>query len=285
MKVQHYIDRLNEFYNTRYGCDCTEHRCKHWNQCRQTIPHSTKPTDTIKFYYDRVKVGDKYDTNYPRVLFCGLEGAHSNAKHHRIPPISADNPNSKPSLDAINNHYRGVRYVLSYLMAKLSGQNPPSNATKTELDNPAYVEHLRHYCLTNLYKCGFALKKSGLPHSKTMKQECYKIFLNEIDILRPQFVVIQAVSQVPPDFWGAMQKRYGDKEAILINRAARNDHTAAYQLQYDDGSPLYCVWTYHGNGFPFPDKSGGVFPNNTLYLNAELNPVLDAVVKRYFENR
>ena len=112
MKAQEYADRLNRLYEACYN-GTEAHTCAHWNECRLLEKGDLAPTDTVKFYYDRVKVGEAYDTQYPRVLFCGLEGGHSGKENHRIPPVCLDRESSRPSCDAINNHYRGVRYTLS----------------------------------------------------------------------------------------------------------------------------------------------------------------------------
>ena len=272
MDDQEYVHRLNAMYEDVY--DKENHCCRHWTLCKSKEP--------VKFCFDRVKIGEKYGTTYPKILFVGLEGVRKGVADYRIPPISRDNDNSKPSLSVYNNHYKGVRYVLSYLLAKLSNEAPPASGKKRDLSQPPYTEHLKHYCLTNLYKCAFGdpQKSVGLMHTDAMKKQCPEILFSEIEILRPDMIVIQAVAGLPEHFWERLKTRFHCNGDFVIS-AQRNDNTSAFRLYYDDGQPFYCIRTYHGNGFPYPDRHGGVFPSNAEYIHTELNPILDAVVRQY----
>lgn len=276
MNYDEYVKQLDEMYDGIYCNESCGNRCEHWEKCKPNDPN--KP---VKFYFDRVKVGKEYGTIYPKILFAGLEGVYGQVVDYRIPQII------EPSLTAFNNHYKGVRYVLSYLLSKFTDNTPPQNSSSDELNQEQYNEHLKHYCLTNLYKCAFGKpdKNSGLTHTVEMQNECYKIFLKEINILRPDIVVIQVVSNRPKNLWKSMVKAYGNKEELLKS-AKRNTNTSVYRLMYDDGTPFYCIWTYHGNGAPFAKQRGGRFGNNNIeYIETELNPVLDEVIKQIFENK
>ena len=270
MKYIEYINQLNEMYDKTYNDSICGNRCPHWKKC--------KPDEPVKFCFDRVKVGEGYGTSHPKILFSGLEGKHGEVSDYRIPEIF------KPSLDANNSHYIGVRYVLSYLLSKLSNQPAPTNADISELSADKFVEHLKHYCLTNIYKCAFGSPENsrGLTHTKTMKTECYKIFLKEIDILRPDFVVIQAVSEVPENLWKSMLVKYGRNYKLLKGDGQKNN-TSAYQLHYEDGTLFYCIWSYHGSGRPH--GIGKAFGDNNIdYIQNELNPILDKAIEAYKSN-
>lgn len=271
MKYMDYVNKLNEMYDKIYFNESCENRCEHWEKC--------KPNEPIKFCFDRVKVGKEYGTIYPKILFSGLEGKHDDKGNYRITKIS------NPSQDATNSHYVGVRYVLSYLLSNLLGETPPVNADISELSNERFVEYLKHYCLTNIYKCAFGETNNsrGLTHTKGMQDECYKIFLREIDILRPEILVIQAVSGIPKNLWKSMKCNYGNKNELLKGDGQK-DNTSAFRLYYDDGTPFYCIWTYHGSGRPH--GHGKAFGNNnTEYIKNELNPVLDEVIKQILKNK
>lgn len=268
--------QLNAMYENHYCIDSGF--CKCYPNCSGGIAEQNK------FYSDRAKTGEKYgnDPSTPKIVFAGLEGIRPDVVG-RVQEIDMSDETSKPSLDATNNHYRGVRYVLAYLMRKFEGAELPKNAG-VNLENN-YIgeiddqEYLKSFCLTNLYKCAFGSngKKSALTHSKGMKDNCYKIFLDEINILRPDILVIQVVSNRPPKLWDIMKKEYYAK---LIKGDENKNNTSVYKLIYPDNHiPFYCVWTYHGNGAPYYRREGGVFVNNPKYIENELNPVLDATIK------
>lgn len=276
MNYDEYVKQLDEMYDEIYCNESCGNRCEHWEKCKPNDPN-----EPVKFYFDRVKVGKEYGTIYPKILFAGLEGVHGKVVDYRISQII------EPSLTAFNNHYKGVRYVLSYLLSKFTDNTPPQNSSSDELNQEQYNEHLKHYCLTNLYKCAFGKpdKNSGLTHTVEMQNECYKIFLKEINLLRPDIVVIQVVSNRPKNLWKSMVKAYGNKEELLKS-AERNTNTSVYRLMYDDGAPFYCIWTYHGNGAPFAKQRGGRFGNNNIeYIENELNPVLDEVVIQFLKDK
>lgn len=270
MNYEQYKNQLNEMYDEIYNNVSCGNRCPHWGKC--------KPDEPVKFYFDRVKVGAEYGTAYPKILFSGLEGKYGEVSDYRIPEIF------KPSLDANNSHYIGVRYVLSYLLSGISNETQPINAEISELSADIFVEHLKYYCLSNIYKCAFGSPgiSRGLTHTNTMKTECYKIFFKEIDVLRPDIVVIQAVSEVPPNLWKEMLYKYGTGHQLLKGDGQKNN-TSAYLLHYEDGAPFYCIWTYHGSGRPH--GKGKAFGNNNIdYIQNELNPVLDKVIE-VFKNK
>lgn len=270
MNYEQYVGQLNKMYDDIYCNKEHGNRCIHWEKC--------KPDEPVKFCFDRVKVGKEYGTIYPKILFSGLEGKHGSIADYRIPEIA------QPGLDADNSHYMGVRYVLSYLLSGISGKPQPLNADKTVLSAADFVEHLKHYALTNLYKCAFGKpeKSRNLTHTPQMQRECYKIFLKEIDILKPDIIVIQVVTNRPSGLWAEMLNKYGKQEILLKGDGQKND-TSAYLLQYEDRTPFYCIWTYHGSGRPH-NRGKAFGENNIEYIEAELNPVLDTVIEQLQKN-
>lgn len=274
-----YSDKLNHLYDSKYYTK-DNGKCRYFNDCSLNI------TDPTKYYSDRVKVGEKYGERFngiaiPKIVFCGLEGVHNGISNKQIPSINLKSELSMPSLDATNNHYRGVRYVLTYLLAGVLGWDKPDNATLSSINKPEYNEFLRYYCLTNMYRCAFGEKTSGLHHSREMKDNCQRILFDELDILKPDVFVIQSLTNNPINFWGNFHMRYSYDDEIA--RAERNDNTSLYRFYYEDGTPFLCLWTYHGNGFPYNQKdhseNRACFVNNEKYLKEELNPVMDVAIE------
>lgn len=274
-----YAKKLNEMYKEYYCRD--EGRCKYWKDC---TGNGENLCNQNKFYSDRVKVGENYgkDLAIPKIVFAGLEGVHADSLGARIPEIDLASEHSKPSLNVNYPHYRGVRYVLAYLLSKYFNETEPADAFAETLNDSNYTRFLTMFCLTNLYKCAFGKGKSGLDHTVGMKKHCLEIFMKEIDILKPDILVIQVVTNRPPKLWKGMLEKYCGcnvpvKTAVRDGR--ENTNTSVYKLYHqDDGTPFYCVWTYHGNGGPYPQKKGGIFVNNEKYIKTELNPVLDATI-------
>lgn len=126
-------------------------------------------------------------------------------------------------------------------------------------------------------------RTSKLPHSREMEKNCINIFFDEIDTLKPDLVVIQVVSNCPKEFWSKMKEKYHyegteDKPIKCAKRnGVDNTNTSLYKLMYDDLTPFYCLWTYHGNGAPYGNKESR-FVNNQKYITEELNPVLDSTI-------
>ena len=251
-------------YEKIYSCNG---KCNCFNECKEK-------NNDVKFYSDRVKIGKFYGDRYPKILFAGLEGVYD-GPNYGIPEI---NQNSTPSLSARNEHYRGVRYVLSYILSEYDGIQKPKSAKMCDLDRIEYTNHLQYYCLTNIYKCAFAMQRSRLPHSKSMKNNCPQIFIKEIDILHPDVVIIQAKKDVPEQLWHSFCNTYNDGKTP--ERLDMQDgYTSCYQMRYEDGTPFFVVWTYHGNGFPYARMRGGIFVNNKEYIQNQLNPVLDSLIQ------
>ena len=278
--MKDYVECLNDMYDSYY-CK-SDGRCKYYDECKSSIDEENK------FYSDRVKVGENYGKiiegkSIPKIIFCGLEGVHDGFHGEAIPEINMNNKNSMPSLEECNPHYRGVRYVLSYILSGLEGKTKPNSAKMEDLRKEEYKEYLKSFCLTNIYHCAFGNKgkKSGLPHSKQMKNHCQEIFFEEIDILEPNLVVIQAISNVPNTLWKNMKSRYPFEKEIA--RAKRNDNTSLYLLKNKNDKPFLCLWTYHGRGFPYGGKNDSsddksFFVNNSKYIQDELNPVLNTTI-------
>ena len=262
MKAQ--LTAMYQSYYTDNG------KCRYFAECQKELHDST-----CKFCSDKIMIGAEYGkSGIPKILCVGLEGVkgEENLSENRIVKGILE-----PSLTAANNHYLGVRYVLSYLLGEFTHTPKPQSCSAAELVRDSYTDHLKCYALSNCYKCAFGSggKRSGLQHTEAMKVHCQDILFDEINTLRPDVVVIQFVSNKPAKFWKNIQTQFGiNHKAILLKGDGIHNNTSAYQCAYDDGQTFYLVWTYHGNGGR-PLK----FRSDT-YLKNELNPVLDEVIGR-----
>lgn len=283
MYTKNLVDSLNKMYERHYGKgnSCT---CENWGKCSDS-----QNVTELKFCFDRLKIGEEYGKNksIPKIVFCGLEATreekaklpYASTVQKRIPEIDVKDKYSQPSTEAYNNHYRGVRYVLSYILAPFFGEDFPKSAKEAELKKFNDNRYMKNFCLTNIYKCAFGREKSGLTHNAEMQYFCPKIFFDEIDILEPDILVMQVVSDLPKGFWTNAKERYrGDGNPL--QRAKRNTNTSVYRMFTNTNKPFLWVWTYHGNGGPYARKgNGGVFVNNQKYISEELNPVLNRVIE------
>ena len=185
----------------------------------------------------------------------------------------------EPSDTAYNSHYKGVRYVLAYIMSAFVHKDPPQNALKKTLIN--YSETIYKYTLLNCYKCALEKKAQGLYHSECMKKNCQRILFDEIKILDPDFLIIQIKNNRPIDFEKNLIMELGNgTDPIQIKG---NQYTGAYKLIKPSGKPIILIWTYHGSGDPDPNKRSWVNDNKNgnTYITNILKPVLDAAISEF----
>ena len=252
--------KLQKMYENYYERDS----CKYQHKCMEDLCDKR-----IKFCCDRVKLGEQYgkDPNIPKIVCVGLEGIHDKCGNKVIKGISL------PSDEAWNPHYKGVRYVLAYLLCSFENKEKPKNSRKNTLIE--YQDTISQYALTNCYKCAFGKPTTdrGLEHSKAMQRNCQEILFNEIDILQPDILIIQIVNNKPINFWKNIVTRYGGSEKLVKGDGNKNN-TSVYELKYNSGKPFLVVWTYHGAWLRFHGEE---------YLKQKLNPVLEAVLEKLKE--
>lgn len=239
--------------------------CEYQNDCIEGLRDKR-----VKFRFDRVKLGERYgkDPRLPKIVCVGLEG-----KHDKCENLIVQKEIDNPSNTVWNAHYVGVRYVLAYLLSSFEGKEKPENKFKYTLNN--YQDTIKCYALTNIYKCAFGdpNQSSGLEHSAAMCINCQKILFREIDILQPDVLIIQAVDNLPTNFWKNIIKRYGGSKTPVKGDENKNN-TSVYELKYNSGKRFLLVRTYHGNAWRFRGKN---------YLKQTLNPVLEATLKKLKE--
>lgn len=128
-----YESRLEALYTEYYG----NGGCQFFRECEKGISKS------CMFRFDKAKVGAKYGekTEIPKIVFVGLEGLNG---HQGIERTETDK--------CYNPHYKGVRYVLAYLLSPYIGKERPDSVLKNCLKD--YVETMKYFALLN---CSSAL--------------------------------------------------------------------------------------------------------------------------------
>ena len=272
MKRKDYVNALEKMYEGYYTGDGG--RCRYFDECRKDIGDNP-----CKFASDKAMVGEEYgnDSSVPKIVFIGLEGLDKDEDRldaHVVKNII--NPNHK----VYNPHYKGVRYVLAYLLSGITGKNKPQNALKAALKK--YNKSTEYFTLLNCYKCAFSDKSQGLPHTDAMKERCQEILFKELDILKPDIVVFQAINNRPIDFENKLDRIFGSSTTIKQLYGKDGDKkTAAYLYYPQPDQPLIWIWTYHGSSDPDPNKRAWVNDNKNgnVYITEQLNPVLDKAIE------
>lgn len=268
MTSEEYKKKLNDdVYAKFYGTDTP--RCKYCDDCRKNLKDKHN-----KFSFYRAEVGNRYgkDPRIPKVMIVGLESKDpdkGNSFDDGEGNIVIKDIIREPSRDASNPHYRGVRYVLAYLLSSFCGKETPKSTSGASLYGYEFMT--KEYVLTNVYKCAFGEqeKYSNLEHTYEMKVNCQELLFDEIEALEPDVVVIQGVSNQPKNFWDNISKRFFDSEKDPIEGDGKDNKTSAYKMQLPSGHPFIMIFTYHGAWRSFAGKK---------YLET-LNKVLDAAIK------
>lgn len=265
MKKNYYdelSDELSKMYSEKYFC-CNG-VCKFYSECSKK-----QNLENISFRQDRVKLGKNYGNGVPRILFVGIEGLHygstdldSNLIVNRI-----SNPAGK---EAVNPHYNGVKYILGYLLA--SEHNNTNKVGKNICSE--YDKYTDRFALTNFYKCAFPKQKkqvSGLPHKKAMQQYCQQILIDEIKILEPEIIIIQAANW-PKNLWDNLRREFNfDDESIYGDWD--KDRIALYRSSQSKNS-VFLLSTYHGACRKF----------KSIKYITKVNKALDLIIEKMQTN-
>lgn len=258
-----YKNRVNEVYKEFY-CNANG-SCKYYEECKEGI--SQPP----KFTFDRANIGIEYgESDIPKIAVVGLEAL---GKSGIIQDIS------QPSESKYNPHYKGVRYVLAYILSKIAGKDLPQGALKCDLKN--YNDYMRQYTLLEFYKCAFGSEANGLPHTEAMKKHCQEILLKEIQQLDLDFLVVQVKANRPYEFHDKLVQLYDACELL-----EGDEYTGAYKL-WNKKQELLLIYSYHGSSDPnrvirawTNDRKNGF-----KYINEYLNSVLDKAVEVYMNRQ
>lgn len=224
MVANPYEEQLNAVYQKYY---CCSGECANYSKCKKGLARNG-------LLFNRAKIGKYYGTKYRKVLVVGKEPVSENGEITATASLE----------EAKNPHYRRTLYTLAMILDK----EPESDSIS---DLNAYKKLLDYFCLTNYFKCSFtetettvngkkAKKNSGIKVNNAMKQECWKILIDEIDNLKPEIIIIQGKMWCEA-FFEEVQKRYGKAETKC--KAGYEELTK--HENGPDGGPLYIVWAYH----------------------------------------
>ena len=136
--------------------------------------------------------------------------------------------------------------------------------------------------MLNCYKCAFTNRSQGLPHTDAMKERCQEILFRELEILKPDIVVFQAINNRPKDFESKLYNKFGSGSQIQqISGKNCDTKTAAYLCYPQPDQPLIWIWTYHGSSDPDHNKLAWVNDNKNgnVYITEQLNLVLDKAIE------
>ncbi len=226
MKDQkYYVEKLNQVYEEHYSDNGI---CPFFDKCSEGME---KPKILFDF---ATRVGENYGSGkYPKVLMLGQEGTNSHTTLEE-PCRTLD--------DASKQHYPKTLYTLAMILKR---EQPKSWARK---DLRMHEELFTHFALTNYYKCAFSddpEKVNGLQHNKSMKDNCFKLLLKEMDVLEPNLLVVQG-KFTTESFWNALNQFYDKGICLWENKTAQSD-ISLYQHKLK-GKPFYILYSYHPAG-------------------------------------
>ena len=225
---EQYVRELKEVYKSFYSQNGS---CPYFEKCSENMQNPK-----IKFDLS-ARVGVNYGSGkYPKVLMLGQEG--TSCHNEFVPPYC--------SLDgASSQHYPKTLYTLAML---LKNEEPESFARK---DLIAYEDLFTHYALTNYFKCAFADdagRVNGLKHNSSMKNNCYKLLLRELDVLTPELMVVQGKFTTKA-FWDSLDQCYCKGVRIWGNKTSLTDTVSLYQHKMN-GKSFYVLYGYHPASIP-----------------------------------
>lgn len=262
MEREYYLKSLEDMYKEYYTGEGGH--CRYFDECKKGIGKNPK------LFSDKALVGKNYGGKYdgefeiPKIVFVGLEGL---CKHKKVDIPGTDKP--------YNPHYKGVRYVLAYLLSPFVGMERPDSVLKRKLKD--YVATTEYFALLNCYKCAFGNDPKGRPHTSPMEENCPEILFREIEILEPDIVVFQAKGK-PKDFIEKLNKRFSYSMSSLIYG---NEDTGVFRCSFPSGKQFIWIWTYHGAGHTYSKKQGWACNDECgkTYREKDLDPVLNKAIE------
>ena len=200
--------------------------CPYFEQCSAGMK---KPRIRCDF---ATRVGVHYGSGrYPKVLMLGQEGTNSHTTFEE-PCRSLDGTSRQ--------HYPKTLYTLAMILKR----EQPKSWSREDLR--IYEELFTHYALTNYFKCAFSDdpdKVNGLQHNKSMKNNCFKLLLKELDVLEPDLLVVQG-KFTPRSFLDVLDQTY-DKGACIWKNKTGTVELYRHKL---NGKPFYILYSYHPAG-------------------------------------
>lgn len=237
------FDQIKGIYDKHYNVLTTlngkDYRvCKCFSECKGKL----KVTDNAFFSNYDVKIGKKFgqNTTIPRIVVIGKEG---------VTPQNQIEETGHHS----NQHYRRTMAMLSML---LSLTNQIVDDTVVSKENFMYddIPIYDLFCLTNHYHCAFKQggKRHGVSCTIPMWNNCAYIVKDELNILKPQILVIQSGWSVKKGRSKGNCKdiqKYFDKDIGVVKTNQEIDGTeidGLYWLVDESNHKICCIiGSYH----------------------------------------
>lgn len=216
--------------------------CPHYDECNNSMPCKNK----LKFY--RTRVGSNYDNEQIKIMIVGQEDVGKDKKYSCCEPCTMEEA-------GYNQHYLRTFYTVAHIL--LDSKNVPKGFEKKDM-NYSKFEDLRHsFALTNYYKCVFSddNKNTGVKHSKVMEKYCSQNLLFEIELLKPDIVIIQGKNH--KNFWNSINWAEVDNTAKKFIISNKKYEIGLYRAQISNKT-FYIVDSYH------PTAYGGIWKKHEV---------------------
>lgn len=190
-----------------------ENKCPYYDECSNSMSCKNK----LKFY--RTRIGSNYDNEPIKIMVVGQEDVGGAKEYTCCEPCTMEEAGYNP-------HYLRTFYSVAQIL--LNDNDSPEGFSKKHMSQSKF-EDLRHsFALTNYYKCVFSddNKNSGVKHSKIMEKYCSKNLLCEIDMLKPDIVIVQGKDH--ENFWNHIN--YSTVLTITINIPTKNKENNTFEI-------------------------------------------------------
>ena len=203
-------------------------KCPHFEECSGSM----EPNNKLKFY--RTRIGSKYDEEQIKILVVGQEDVGEGEKYTCCEPFTMEEAGYNP-------HYLKTFYSVAQIL--MDDKDLPKGYNKDDMSQSKY-ENLRHsFSLTNHYKCVFSdsTNNSGVNHSKTMEKYCSEHLIKEIEMLKPDILILQGGL---PTFWKRIISSEVEKAERKFSINNKNYKLRLYEAIIND-KRTYIVDSYH----------------------------------------
>lgn len=259
MSYNEYERKLNEMYDEIYRGGV----CSSYEECKSDCKYS------LNFY--RARIGKKYGQNIPKILIVGKEAVFP--KDYNGEKVSFKVEELCTMKDAgYNDHYLRTFYSVAKLL--LDDSEMPKSYLKSDMVMEKY-EELRHcFAMTNYYKCVFTddTKRSDKNTSEKMEKNCAEILLKEIEILKPDIVILQGKNHVT--FWDKLEwEVVGTPQTtnIQCEKGTRSYNQGLYCAKLNEHK-FYLIDSYH-------PTSHGIWANEKVFC--AFNDILQKARSEY----
>lgn len=185
--------KMDSIYVSYFSCR-EEHQCPCIKACAESVRNKTSQDlnaimkNGHSFFANRnARIGANYGLpGIPRIVFIGKESTSSSSATQA--PVSFR--------EQKNQHYRRTRATLAALLGitdKIDEKNQGTYSFILPGSKNKYELHTL-FALTNHYHCAFKKteKVHGVPTTDIMWHNCARVVKAELDILKPDIIVIQS---------------------------------------------------------------------------------------------